>query len=128
MSRLPIRNSFVNSMIWSRTVAGLPAMTIAPSQAGRAAACNFGRLAEARSVIAGSPATVRDQIIEFTKEFRIGNLLVMLQMGGMPHDLTMKNIHLFTRKRCSRISQEQWTDEDWENPWWPAGLAQPAGV
>ena len=58
----------------------------------------FGRLAEARSVIAGSPATVRDQIIEFTKEFRIGNLLVMLQMGGMPHDLTMKNIHLFAEE------------------------------
>jgi alkanesulfonate monooxygenase SsuD/methylene tetrahydromethanopterin reductase-like flavin-dependent oxidoreductase (luciferase family) len=44
----------------------------------------FGRLAEARSVIAGSPATVRDQLVEFVKEFRIGNLLVMLQMGGMP--------------------------------------------
>ena len=70
---------------------------------------------------------MRDQIIEFTKEFRIGNLLVMLQMGGMPHDLTMKNIHLFAEEVLPHL-QEQWTDEDWENPWWPAGLAQPAGV
>ena len=31
-------------------------------------------------------------------EFRIGNLLVMLQMCGMPHDLTMKNIHLFAEE------------------------------
>ena len=37
----------------------------------------FGRLAEARSVIAGSPATVREQLVEFVNEFRIGNLLVM---------------------------------------------------
>ena len=31
---------------------------------------NFGRLVETGSVIAGSPATVRDQIVEFAKEFR----------------------------------------------------------
>jgi alkanesulfonate monooxygenase SsuD/methylene tetrahydromethanopterin reductase-like flavin-dependent oxidoreductase (luciferase family) len=109
---------------------GVEAMLRDPGDFGLAAElqhATFGRLAEARSVIAGSPATVRDQIIEFTKEFRIGNLLVMLQMGGMPHDLTMKNIHLFTEEVLPYL-QEQWTDEDWENPWWPAGLAQPAGV
>ena len=109
---------------------GVEAMLRDPGDFGIAAElqhATFGRLAEARSVIAGSPATVRDQILEFTKEFRIGNLLVMLQMGGMPHDLTMKNIHLFTEEVLPYL-QEQWTDEDWENPWWPAGLAQPAGV
>jgi alkanesulfonate monooxygenase SsuD/methylene tetrahydromethanopterin reductase-like flavin-dependent oxidoreductase (luciferase family) len=83
----------------------------------------FGRLAEARSVIAGSPATVREQILDFAKEFRIGNLLVMLQMGGMPHDLTMKNIQLFAEEVLPHL-QGLWTDEDWDNRWWPTGLPQ----
>ena len=80
---------------------GVETMLRDPGDLGLAAElkhATFGRLAEARSVIAGSPATVRDQILEFAKEFRIGNLLVMLQMGGMPHDLTMKNIHLFAEE------------------------------
>jgi alkanesulfonate monooxygenase SsuD/methylene tetrahydromethanopterin reductase-like flavin-dependent oxidoreductase (luciferase family) len=109
---------------------GVEAMLRDPGDFGLAAElqhATFGRLAEARSVIAGSPATVRDQLLEFTKEFQIGNLLVMLQMGSMPHDLTMKNIHLFAEEVLPHL-QEQWTDEDWENPWWPTGLAQPAGV
>ena len=84
---------------------------------------SFSRLAEARSVIAGSPDTVREQIMEFAKEFRIGNLLVMLQMGGMPHDLTMKNIHLFAEEVLPHL-QGLWTDEDWENRWWPTGLPE----
>jgi alkanesulfonate monooxygenase SsuD/methylene tetrahydromethanopterin reductase-like flavin-dependent oxidoreductase (luciferase family) len=81
----------------------------------------FGRLAEARSVIAGSPSTVRDQILDFAKEFRIGNLLVMLQMGGMPHDLTVKNIQLFAEEVLPHL-QGLWADEDWDNRWWPTGL------
>ena len=71
-------------------------------------------------MIAGSPATVRDQILEFAKEFGIGNLLVMLQMGGMPHDLTMKNIQLFAEEVLPHL-QELWSDEGWENDWWPTG-------
>jgi len=84
---------------------------------------SFGRLAEARSVIAGSPASVREQILEFAKEFRIGNLLVMLQMGGMPHELTMKNIHLFADEVLPHL-QSLWTDEEWEHRWWPTGLPE----
>ncbi|MGZ7087158.1 MAG: LLM class flavin-dependent oxidoreductase, partial [Ilumatobacteraceae bacterium] len=38
--------------------------------AGELKHITFGRLAEARSVIAGSPATVREQILDFAKEFR----------------------------------------------------------
>ena len=67
-------------------------------------------------MIAGSPATVREQILEFAKEFRIGNLLVMLQMGGMPHDLTMKNIHLFAEEVLPHLQKLCGTDEDWEQP------------
>jgi alkanesulfonate monooxygenase SsuD/methylene tetrahydromethanopterin reductase-like flavin-dependent oxidoreductase (luciferase family) len=85
---------------------------------------SFSRLAEARSVIAGSPATVREQLVEFVNEFRIGNLLVMLQMGGMPHDLTMKNIHLFADEVLPHL-RGIWDDGEWANDWWPTGVPQP---
>jgi hypothetical protein len=85
----------------------------------------FKELAEAHSVIAGSPATVRDQITAFVEEFRIGNLLVMLQMGGMPHELTLKNINLFAEEVLPHL-KGIWSGEDWENEWWPTGLAQAA--
>ena len=91
--------------------------------AGELQHATFGRLADARSVIAGSPATVREQLVEFIDEFRIGNLLVMLQMGGMPHDLTMKNIHLFADEVLPHL-RTIWDGENWDNTWWPTGLAQ----
>ena len=107
-------------------IRGVEAMLRDPGDFGLAAElkhATFGRLAETRSVIAGSPATVRDQIIEFAKEFRIGNLLVMLQMGGMPHDLTLKNIQLFAEEVLPSL-QEVWADEGWTNDWWPTGVEQ----
>jgi alkanesulfonate monooxygenase SsuD/methylene tetrahydromethanopterin reductase-like flavin-dependent oxidoreductase (luciferase family) len=87
----------------------------------------FSRLADTRSVIAGSPATVRDQIVDFVREFRIGNLLMMLQMGGMPHDLTMKNIDMFAEEVLPHL-KPLWDDGDWQNEWWPTGVPAPEGA
>jgi alkanesulfonate monooxygenase SsuD/methylene tetrahydromethanopterin reductase-like flavin-dependent oxidoreductase (luciferase family) len=69
-------------------------------------------------VIAGSPATVRDQLLEAARSLRIGNLMVLLQIGSMPHDLTLKNIDLFFREVAPHL-RNLWDDE-WENRWWPA--------
>jgi alkanesulfonate monooxygenase SsuD/methylene tetrahydromethanopterin reductase-like flavin-dependent oxidoreductase (luciferase family) len=82
----------------------------------------FKRLADTQAVIAGSPATVRDQIADFARRFRIGNLLVMLQMGGMPHELTLENIHLFSEHVLPHL-QQLWDGEGFENEWWPTGVA-----
>src|SRR6185295_518707 len=50
-------------------------------------------------VIAGSPATVRDRLKEeVVKGLRVGNLMVLLQIGSMPHELTLENMDLFARK------------------------------
>ena len=109
-------------------IRGVEAMLRDPGDFGMAAELKhiaFKRLAETRAVIAGSPATVRDQIVEFVERFRIGNLLVMLQMGGMPHELTLKNISLFTEEVLPRL-REVWSGEGWENDWWPAGIGQRA--
>lgn len=82
---------------------------------------SFAELVEAGSVICGSPATVRDQISEFVKEFRIGNLHAMLQFGSMPHELAKDNISLFAQDVLPHL-QRIWSDEDWPHRWWPRAL------
>lgn len=78
-------------------------------------------LVEAGCVIAGSPATVREQLKEMITELRIGNLLVMLQVGSMPHELTLKNIDLFAREVLPYI-HKAWEDDGWSHLWWPKRL------
>ncbi len=108
-------------------VRGVEAMLRDPGDFGLAATlrrATFRELAEARSVIAGSPATVLDQLTSFVREFRIGNLLVMLQMGAMPHELTLRNISLFAEEVLPEL-KTIWRDEGWDDEWWPTGVAEP---
>ncbi len=86
----------------------------------------YKELADTRAVIVGSPATVREQITEFVKECRIGNLLVMLHMGSMPHELAMHNTDLFAAEVLPHL-QGIWEDEGWEHRWWPTGIPAGAG-
>ncbi len=78
----------------------------------------FKEIVDSQVAIVGSPATVADQIEAFVREFRIGNLLVMLQNGSMPRDLTEKNISLFAEQVLPRL-RPIWDDEGWVNHWWP---------
>ncbi len=71
-------------------------------------------------VIAGSPATVRDRLTEAVKSLRVGNLMVLLHIGSMPHELTLKNIDLFASEVKPHLGN-LW-DDQWENRWWPQGL------
>jgi len=80
----------------------------------------FKDFMEDKFVVCGSPATVRDQLKELSQTLRIGNLMVLLHMGSMPHDLTLKNIDLFFREVAPAL-RPMW-DEEWENKWWPQGL------
>jgi len=84
-------------------------------------------------VIAGSPATVRDRLKEeVVKSLRVGNLMVLLQIGSMPHELALENIELFGREVLPAL-RDVWDDEGWVNHWWPERLRQraaavPAGI
>ena len=79
-------------------------------------------------VIAGSPATVRDRLKEeVIKGLRVGNLMVLLQIGSMPHELTLENIDLFAREVLPDL-RGYWDDEGWINHWWPERLRQPKGA
>ena len=72
-------------------------------------------------VIAGSPATVRDKLVDAVKDLRVGNLMVLLQIGSMPHELTKENIGLFCTEVLPKL-RDIWDDEGWENHWWPQRL------
>jgi alkanesulfonate monooxygenase SsuD/methylene tetrahydromethanopterin reductase-like flavin-dependent oxidoreductase (luciferase family) len=86
-------------------------------------------------VVIGSPATVRDQLLDMSKRLHIGHLMTVLQFGSMPHELAMRNIELFGREVLPHL-QGLWDDEGWENHWWPERLGAapqrdrdvPAGV
>jgi alkanesulfonate monooxygenase SsuD/methylene tetrahydromethanopterin reductase-like flavin-dependent oxidoreductase (luciferase family) len=81
-------------------------------------------------VIAGSAATVRDRLKEeVVKGLRVGNLMVLLQIGSMPHELTLENIDRFAQDVLPSLRGE-WDDEGWVNHWWPQRLrgAAPAPV
>ncbi|MBV8334837.1 MAG: LLM class flavin-dependent oxidoreductase [Alphaproteobacteria bacterium] len=71
-------------------------------------------------LIAGSAATVRDQLIEGVKRLRIGHLLALLHFGSMPHELCLKNIDLFCREVLPHL--EDFWDDQWEDRWWPERL------
>jgi alkanesulfonate monooxygenase SsuD/methylene tetrahydromethanopterin reductase-like flavin-dependent oxidoreductase (luciferase family) len=71
-------------------------------------------------LIAGSPATVRDRLLEGVKRLRIGHLLVLLHFGSMSHELCLKNIDLFCREVLPAL-EDLWDDE-WEDRWWPERL------
>jgi alkanesulfonate monooxygenase SsuD/methylene tetrahydromethanopterin reductase-like flavin-dependent oxidoreductase (luciferase family) len=76
-------------------------------------------------VIAGSPSTVRERLeTEVVKDLRVGNLMVLLQIGSMPHELTLENIELFAREVLPHL-RGFWDGEGWVNHWWPAGLRAP---
>jgi len=87
----------------------------------------YREIVDSQVAIVGSPATVADQIEAFVREFRIGNLLVMLQNGSMPRDLTEKNISLFAAEVLPRL-RPIWDAEGWENHWWPRGQGTAGAV
>ncbi|MGH7915134.1 MAG: hypothetical protein ACREPW_10880, partial [Candidatus Binataceae bacterium] len=73
-------------------------------------------------VIGGSPKSVTDQLKAAVKKLRVGNLMVLLQIGSMPHELTLKNIDMFAREVKPHF-RDMWDDE-WENRWWPEALKE----
>ena len=72
-------------------------------------------------VIAGSPATVIKNLRKAVENLRIGQLMVLLQIGSMPKELTMKNTELFAREVLPYI-REMWSE--YEDHWWPNPLRE----
>lgn len=75
-------------------------------------------------IIAGSPATVRDRLTEAVKGLRIGQLMVLQQIGSMPKELVLKNTELFAKEVMPAI-KKIWANE-WQDRWCPKPIADRA--
>ncbi len=67
-------------------------------------------------VIAGSPKTVIENLRNAVEGLHVGHLMVLLQIGSMPKDLTMKNTELFATEVFPEI-KGMW--DEYEDHWWP---------
>ena len=81
----------------------------------------FGQLVESGAIVAGSVATVREQLADRARNYRVGILLLLLQMGSMPTDLVKHNIDLFAREVMPAL-KHIWSEYEAGNRWWPARL------
>ena len=72
-------------------------------------------------MIAGSPDTVRQELAECVKSLRVGHLMVLLQIGSMPKDLTLLNTELFGREVLPHL-RDIWAG--YKDRWWPSGAGR----
>jgi alkanesulfonate monooxygenase SsuD/methylene tetrahydromethanopterin reductase-like flavin-dependent oxidoreductase (luciferase family) len=84
-------------------------------------ALDWGQYVEQGYVIAGSPATVRQELAECVRTLRVGHVMVLLQIGSMPHELTLRNTELFAREVLPAL-RGLWAGH--VDRWWPAGAGQ----
>jgi alkanesulfonate monooxygenase SsuD/methylene tetrahydromethanopterin reductase-like flavin-dependent oxidoreductase (luciferase family) len=67
-------------------------------------------------IVGGSVDRVCTTLTQAAKDLRVGHMMVGLQFGSAPHDLTMYNIKTFTEKVMPEV-RHLWDDE-WEDRWW----------
>jgi alkanesulfonate monooxygenase SsuD/methylene tetrahydromethanopterin reductase-like flavin-dependent oxidoreductase (luciferase family) len=72
-------------------------------------------------VIAGSPQTVHDRMVDLANTLRVGNIFGLFQIGDMPADKVRHSTQLFAEKVMPRLKAElfpEWRQEDrfWIKP------------
>jgi alkanesulfonate monooxygenase SsuD/methylene tetrahydromethanopterin reductase-like flavin-dependent oxidoreductase (luciferase family) len=82
---------------------------------------DWKRYVEEGYIVAGSPATVREQLRECVRRLRVGHLMVLLHIGSMPPELTRKNTDLFAREVLPHLADE-WAG--YQDRWWPAAAGR----
>jgi alkanesulfonate monooxygenase SsuD/methylene tetrahydromethanopterin reductase-like flavin-dependent oxidoreductase (luciferase family) len=74
------------------------------------------------SVIAGSPETVTERLRESCKDLGVGHLMLLLQLGNLSHERTMRNVELVGTKVLPHL-RDLWSE--WEDHWWVRPLSRP---
>ena len=92
------------------------------SQVAAAAAAMFSELTwkdivDRGYVVAGSPQTVADRLHDLGDQLRIGHLMVLLQFGNMPRDLTMENTARFAHEVIPKVRDRF---AEFDDRWWPS--------
>jgi alkanesulfonate monooxygenase SsuD/methylene tetrahydromethanopterin reductase-like flavin-dependent oxidoreductase (luciferase family) len=86
---------------------------------------NMGRnktwkeLVDERYIVAGSSATVRQQLEELARSLRVGHLLFGLHIGSAPIELTNRSTYLAATEVLPHL-RPLWGE--WEDRWWPKAL------
>jgi alkanesulfonate monooxygenase SsuD/methylene tetrahydromethanopterin reductase-like flavin-dependent oxidoreductase (luciferase family) len=73
------------------------------------------------SVIAGSPETVVERLRETCKDLGVGHLMMLLQLGNLSHERTMRNVELVATKVLPHL-RDLWSE--WEDRWWIHPIAE----
>jgi len=82
-------------------------------------------LVEDGSIIAGSPETVRRRLVEAAETLRVGQMMLLLQLGSMPPQLAELNMRMFMSEVAPHV-RSMWSDH--EDHWSPAPMANRFGV
>jgi len=80
-------------------------------------------LVEGGYVVAGSPQQVVDKMATVIEGLRVGQLMLLMQIGSMPPELVRKNTELFAREVMPHL-RGFWNN--YEDRWYPKPLAQRA--
>ena len=75
-------------------------------------------LVDERFIIAGSPATVRDQMIEMIQGLHIGHVFCLFHNGDMPDWRTRHSSQLFAEKVMPQL-RNLWPQWAHDKRWWP---------
>jgi alkanesulfonate monooxygenase SsuD/methylene tetrahydromethanopterin reductase-like flavin-dependent oxidoreductase (luciferase family) len=89
-------------------------------------------LVEGGFVIAGSPATVRERMVELIRGLRVGNVFCLIHMGDMPDEKTRHSTRLFAEQVMPALRDvwSGWADDErfWIKPLAESARRQPAPV
>jgi alkanesulfonate monooxygenase SsuD/methylene tetrahydromethanopterin reductase-like flavin-dependent oxidoreductase (luciferase family) len=69
-------------------------------------------------VIAGSPDTVHDRMVELANTLRVGNIFCLFQCGDMPGDKVRHSTRLFAEKVMPRLKANMFQDWQHEDRFW----------
>jgi alkanesulfonate monooxygenase SsuD/methylene tetrahydromethanopterin reductase-like flavin-dependent oxidoreductase (luciferase family) len=82
-----------------------PGETLAPEQEAELKQTLPFEWVAPRSLLFGTPEAVADQLIELRDTLNIDTVLVTSDWKGMPHELTMKSLRLFSERVLPRIGR-----------------------
>ena len=69
----------------------------------RASYLSLDSLIENGMFMCGGPQTVASQLEEHQSKMGFGNLVTMLQFATLPHDLTKKNLEIFSKEVMPKL-------------------------
>jgi len=78
-------------------------------------------LNENGNIVSGTPEQVTEKLEAVAKDLNVGHLMLLCQIGSMPHDLAMENIK---RVATDVVPNLRHIHAEYEDRWWPQMLQQ----